>query len=206
MSSTRCISGTAPCTAFSHELIDSRPGQIVFEVTGKKAGQLFASEPGGHRWQRVPPTEKRGRRHTSTVTVAVLPLLPKDEAPEINEREIEWQATVGTGNGGQKRNKTANCVQMKHVPSGIAVRVEAGRSLHQNRETALRMIAARLHERERARARDARAHARKDQVGSGMRGDKIRTVRLQDHSVTDHRTGKKTSTARYLKGHIKDLA
>jgi peptide chain release factor 1 len=205
MSSMRFMSGTAPCTVFSHELIDSRPGQIVFEASGKNAGRLFAAEPGGHRWQRVPPTEKRGRRHTSTVTVAVLPLLPKDEAPEINERDIEWQATVGTGNGGQKRNKTANCVQMKHLPSGIAVRVEAGRSLHQNRETALRMITARLHEQERIRARSARASARKGQVGSGMRGDKVRTIRMQDHQVVDHRTGKKTSTGRYLKGHVADL-
>lgn len=195
---------TAHCTVFSLDPIDIRPGQITLEVSGKNAQRLFSHEPGGHRFQRVPPNEKRGRRHTSTVTVAVLPV-PAANTFVLDERDVEWQATVGSGNGGQNRNKLATCVQMRHKPTGVAVRVETERSQKQNRDTALRLLSAKLAERQQQTAQRRRADERREQVGTGMRGDKIRTVRMQDGSVVDHNTGKRTTTARYLKGNVDDL-
>lgn len=177
---------------------------LVAEVTGRKAGRLFRLEPGGHRWQRVPPTEKRGRRHTSTVTVAVLPLEEKISVA-IRERDLEWQMIRGSGNGGQKINKTSSCVRLRHVPTGIAVRVETERSQYQNRETALRWLSAKLADDETARQQNDRASWRRQQIGSGQRGDKVRTVQLQHGTVIDHRTGKRVKAGRYLKGHVAEL-
>lgn len=185
-------------------MLDQRPGLTVFEVEGKSAERLFAPEAGGHRWQRVPPTEKRGRKHTSTVTVAVL-AAEQDAAPQLDERDIEWQATVGSGPGGQHKNKTASCVVMTHKPTGLTVRIENERSQHRNRVSALRLLSARLAERERNSKNAERATTRREQVGSGERGDKIRTVRLQDDRVVDHRTGKRMKASRYLRGHVSEL-
>lgn len=186
------------------EILDERPGLIVAEVNGRHVGDLFRLEPGGHRWQRVPPTEKRGRRHTSTVTVAVLPVA-SDRGASISERDIEWKATLGSGNGGQARNKTSSCVQMKHKPTGISVRVESERSQLLNRESAFRLLSARIAELEQSGRAQERSSERRQQLGSGQRGDKIRTVRLQDDSVVDHQTGKRTSAGRYLRGFVDDL-
>lgn len=184
--------------------MDVRPGLIVAEINGRNAEKLFAHEAGGHRFQRVPPNEKRGRRHTSTVTVAVLPV-PDDGAASIRESDIEWQATKGSGPGGQARNKTSNCVQMRHVPTDISVRVETERSQYLNREAAFRLLAARIAEAERMRTVSERTEQRRRQIGSGERSDKIRTYRVQDGVVTDHRTGKKARYERITRGHLEDL-
>jgi peptide chain release factor 1 len=121
------------------------------------------------------------------------------------EREIEWQATRGSGKGGQARNKTSNAIIMKHVPTGVQVRVESERSQAQNREAALRLLSARLLAAETEKRDAAEASSRRTQIGTGQRGDKIRTIRTQDDSVVDHRTGKRTTVARYEKGFIEDL-
>lgn len=186
------------------EIVSERVGSMTLEVSGREAARLFASEPGGHRWQRVPPTERRGRRHTSTVTVAVLSATGRSNE-DISERDIEWQATRGSGAGGQARNKTSNCVRMKHVPTGISVRVESERSQTLNRETAFRMLAARVAEKSEQARGDAEARSRREQVGSGQRGDKIRTVRLQDDVVVDHRSGRRMSAARYRRGYLAEI-
>lgn len=161
-------------------------------------------EPGGHRFQRIPPTEKRGRRHTSTVTVAVLPISSSRDLT-IHERDIEWQATRGSGNGGQARNKTSSCVQMKHKPTGVSVRVESERSQLLNRESAFRLLSARIANAERSSRDESRSSERREQVGSGQRGDKIRTIRLQDDVAIDHRTNKKMSASRYMRGFIEEI-
>lgn len=146
----------------------------------------------------MPPTEKRGRVQTSTVTVAVL----DPDAPtrfKLNEADVDIQTTRGSGPGGQHRNKTDSCVVATHRPSGLTVRVDM-RSQHQSRSTALQILAARIAEAEEERARSARANDRKAQVGSGMRGDKIRTYRAQDDRVTDHRTNASWSLKTWLRG------
>jgi peptide chain release factor 1 len=157
----------------------------VLCVTGRGAAALFAGEPGGHRWQRVPPTEKRGRVQTSTVTVAVL-ATPARVDLAIREEDVDVETMRGSGAGGQHRNKTDSAVRARHRPTGIEVRCESERSQHRNRELALQVLAARVVDRDRAASDGARAADRRRQVGSGMRADKRRTIRVQDDQVTDH--------------------
>jgi peptide chain release factor 1 len=164
---------------------------------------VFAGEAGGHRWQRVPPTEKRGRVHTSTLTVAVL-AEPTAADGRLDPSDLEETFTGGGGKGGQHQNKRSTAVVLVHRPTGIRVRIES-RSQHANRRTVLEVMRARvaaLHG-ERGRARYNRERQR--QVGSGMRGDKVRTVRVRHRVVVDHRTGKRTSYRRYTRGYIADL-
>jgi len=161
---------------------------------------VFQNEPGGHRWQRIPPTEKRGRVHTSTVTVAVLPDMD-EKAVQVDTGDLRWRTTKGSGPGGQNRNKRENCVVLTHTPTGITVRVDS-KSQAQNREEALRILTQRLRDRRRSDASRARSKDRQGQVGSGMRGDKIRTIRVRDRIVTDHRTGRKISLRKYLRGEL----
>ena len=174
-------------------------------MIGEGAAEAFEFESGGHRWQRVPPNEKRGRRHTSTVTVSVIPTNLPDAEVLLQDHEVEWWATRGTGAGGQARNKTSNCVMMKHIETGIQVRVETSRSQWQNRQSAKRLLAARLMDEAMEQFLGDQNRIRKLHVGRGKRGDKIRTIRMQDDTVTDHRTGRKMSAAKYLKGEIGDL-
>ena len=189
-------------------MIESRPGLIVFRASstpqsppGTGAAATFRDEPGGHRWQHVPATEKRGRVQTSTITVAILPVPDVTNTKVVlQERDLEWQACRGSGAGGQHRNVTASAVQLRHVPSGLTVRCENERSQHQNLQVAKSVLRARLWELERARVSGERAGDRKAQVGSGMRGDKRRTIRVQDGQVVDHVTGRKWEFKRYARG------
>lgn len=137
--------------------------------------------------------------HTSTVTVAVLPEVDPQEF-RLNESELEETTTKGSGPGGQHRNKTESAVVLKHKPTGTTVRVEAERSQHRNRDLARKLLAAKLSELDRQRAAGARAEDRKRQVGSGMRGDKRRTIRYQDGQVNDHVTGRTWRLKDYLRG------
>jgi len=168
-------------------------------VSGKGAKAAFAQESGGHRFQRVPPNDKRGRVQTSTVTVAVLEE-PKEHDLRIDPKDIEWQTCRGSGAGGQHRNVTETAVQMTHLPTGIRVRVENERSQSMNRETAMRVLRARIFESRQKAATEERANSRRSQVGSGMRGDKIRTIRAQDGQVTDHRSNHQIRYKDYIRG------
>ena len=169
-------------------------------MSGAGAEKLFSGESGGHRWQRVPPTEKRGRVHTSTVTVAVM-AEPRAGELVIDPNDIDEQFVRGTGAGGQKRNKTSSTVVLTHRPSGVRVRID-GRSREQNRKTAMEILRARLAEARRTEREDARNRERAAKVGSGMRGDKVRTIRVAADQVVDHRRGKRTSYKRYARGEI----
>jgi peptide chain release factor 1 len=184
---------------FELEITEARRGLLIFRAVGARAEPAFRDEPGGHRWQRVPPNERFGRVHTSTITVAVLPE-PSDAEVRITERELEWSECKGTGAGGQKRNKTNSTVLLKHLPTGLQVRCETARSLQFNRATALGLLRARLWAEEQARLDGARADDRRRQIGSGMRGDKRRTIRCQDGVVTDHVTGRRWELKSYLRG------
>jgi peptide chain release factor 1 len=189
--------------AFSLELLNERPGFVCVRIIGKNAGKLFQHESGGHRWQRVPPTERRGRVHTSTITVVILPEAQQADI-QIDKRDLEWKTTRSGGPGGQHMQKNDTAVILKHKPSGTTIRCES-RSQAQNKEDALAILRSKLLARERESQYQFRRNERKKQAGSGMRGDKIRTIRLQDDLVTDHRTNKKMSTKKYLRGQLEDL-
>ena len=177
---------------------------MVFSVSGKGSNQLFESETGGHRWQRIPPNEKRGRVHTSTITVAVLPI-DTYSSVKINYDELDIQTCRGSGAGGQHRNKTETAVVITHIPTGLVVRCENERSQHQNKAQAIETLQARLLELQRSKDKNSRDALRKDQVGSGQRGDKTFTIAVQRDQVTNHYTGKSTTYKRYSRGHFEDL-
>lgn len=184
--------------------MEIRPGLLIASVSGRNAEQLFAHESGGHRWQRVPKTEKRGRVHTSTVTVVVL-AEPDSSELTIDRRDLEEKFTRGSGAGGQHRNKTDTAVQLRHKPTGLAVRAEKGRSQTDNRATALRLLRAKLEDAQQRSEADERDRERRNQAGSGQRGDKIRTIALQRDRVVDHRSGKSCSAREYLRGRLRLL-
>jgi peptide chain release factor 1 len=160
---------------------------------------LFANEAGGHRWQRVPPTEKKERVQTSTITVAVMPE-PDDKEFKIDEADLEWSTTRGSGAGGQNRNKVETVAVVKHLPTGVTVRAESERSQHRNKICAMRILRAKLQEMHSSSIHAAEAKERKDQIGSGQRGDKRRTIRVKDGQVKDHVTGRSWDYKKYVTG------
>lgn len=185
-------------SVFDSEVLANQPGLIILQFKGKGAKSLFKDEAGGHRWQRIPPTEKKGRVHTSTVTVAVLD--PEEEQKyHLNEDEIDIKTSRGSGKGGQHRNKTDSCVTATHKPTGMSVRIDM-KSQHQSKATALKILASRVGSSIARENANDREKLRKNQVGSGMRGDKIRTYRTQDDRVTDHRTNNTWKLSKWMKG------
>lgn len=189
---------------FNLAILDDRPGMLTFRASGKDADRIFQNEAGGHRWQRIPPNEKRGRVHTSTVTVACLSE-PTEVEVRLDPRDLTEKTCRGSGAGGQHRNKTDSAVILTHAPTGLVVRCETERSQHANRDNAMRLLRARIYAQEHEIASRARAQDRKRQVGSGMRADKIRTVALQRNQVTDHRSGCQIPAKEYLRGELERL-
>lgn len=198
------MQNSAPETAFDIDIVESRGGFIRCRIKGKNAKKHLKNEPGVHRWQRVPPTEKRGRVHTSTITVAILPE-EEEIKVSIDERDIEWKAFRGSGPGGQHRNKTDSAVLLHHIPTGIKIRSESERSQKQNKDTAIALLTERIYTEKKDAYDKNRSNIKKGQVGDGMRGDKKRTVRLQDDIVIDHESGRKISAKKYLKGELEEL-
>lgn len=182
-----------------------RPGYVCIKVTGDGAARTFVNEPGGHRWQRIPPTEKRGRVQTSTITVAVLEEVPGIKV-DIPAGDIEMSIARGSGKGGQHRNVTDSAVQVKHIPTGIIVRCESERSQHQNKEQAMSVLRQRIHQRVTSKVVGDVNDNRRGQVGSGMRGDKVRTIRVRDDMVVNHLNGRRMSYRKYSQGFIEELA
>jgi len=133
------------------------------------------------------------------VTVVVLPI-PSQEKLKLAERDIRWTACRGSGAGGQKRNKTESAVQVTHIPTGLSVRCESERSQHQNKANAIAILMARLQAQQKASRAQERDASRREQAGSGMRGDKRRTIRVRDGIVTDHVLGRRWQLTAYLRG------
>ncbi len=161
----------------------------VIKVDGKGAFEMFKYEAGVHRVQRIPVTEKRGRVHTSTATVSVLPEL-EDIDLHINPEDIDFEAFRSGGHGGQNVNKVSTAVRLKHMPTGIVVTCQTQRFQAQNRELALEMLRAKLWEQEVEKQHGEISSLKATQVGRGMRAEKIRTYNFPQDRLTDHRMNK----------------
>ena len=162
--------------------------EISFMITGKGAYSRLKFESGVHRVQRVPDTEASGRIHTSTATVAVLPVV-EDVEIEINPSDIKMEVFRSSGAGGQHINKTSSAVRLIHEPTGIVVECQTERSQFQNKDNAMRMLKTKLYDMEKQKQDSEVRNARKSQVGSGDRSEKIRTYNYPQGRITDHRIG-----------------
>jgi len=176
-------------------------GYHAFAFSGKDVIKVFENEIGTHTWQRVPPTEKKGRMQTSSITVA---FLEKDEYElvDIHESEVDIIFTRGTGSGGQHKNKTSSCVVMTHLATGIKCVVD-GRDQHKNKRAAFKEMAIRVNHFYKTGHNLESADLRRDQIGVvGGRGDKRRSYRVKDSMVIDHVSGKTAKLKDILRGKI----
>ena len=184
----------AESLGYKYELIEAMDAEaggyslISFVVKGAEPFRHFKFESGAHRVQRVPKTETQGRIHTSTATVLVLADV-EDEEIDIDPNDLEIDTMRSSGAGGQHVNKTDSAVRIVHKPTGIAVKCQDGRSQHDNKDKAMRLIRARVYEEHQRRIQAERHGERQSKVGTGDRSEKIRTYNYPQNRVSDHRIG-----------------
>jgi peptide chain release factor 1 len=177
-------------------VVDFTPGTLggyktfIAEIEGEGAYAALKQESGVHRVQRIPKTEKAGRVHTSTASVAILPIVEPKEV-EIKDDDIEVSFSRAGGPGGQNVNKVESAVRILHKPTGIVVSCRTERHQHANREKAMEILRAKLYEERIRQAVGSVAELRREQIGSMERAEKIRTYNFPSNRITDHRLGKK---------------
>lgn len=175
---------------------------MVLKIEGDDL-ENWHKEAGGHRIQRVPPTERRGRTHTSTVTVAVM-VESNSIDIKIDDCDLEVNWFSGTGPGGQNRNKVMASCRVRHIPTGITATAQT-RSRSNSLEQARNELVRRLKEQTENQHKVQERHQRLTQVGSGQRGDKIRTIQFQNDQAVDHRNGKRITAQQYMRGQMNML-
>ncbi len=193
------------------EVIESRPTglggfkEIIVSIQGRGAYSRLKYESGVHRVQRVPVTETSGRIHTSAATVAVLPEAEEVDV-RIDDKDLKVDTYRASGAGGQHVNKVSSAVRITHIPTGIVVQCQDERSQHKNREKAMRILRSRLYELKMGEQEKEISEARKAQVGSGDRSERIRTYNFPQNRVTDHRIGLTIKKlAQVLEGNLDEI-
>jgi len=177
---------------------------LTLQVKGRECYAKLQHESGVHRVQRVPSTERYGRIHTSTATVAVLPKIPEEEV-KINPNDLDWQFYRASSQGGQNVQKVNTAVRLIHKPTNIVVTSQTQRYQEQNRKMALEILRARVWEQEQKKKHSKINQERKQAVGRGMRSEKIRTYNYPQNRVTDHRIKKKFRLEDIVEGKLEKL-
>lgn len=187
------------------ELLDSRPGKRSLLVSGAAAWKAFKNESGKHCIQRIPDNQRRAKPQTSIVAVAITPMIRREEI-RLDWKDIEESIQNGSGPGGQKRNRTLSCVQLKHNPSGLIVRIDTERSQHQNRAMAVAVLASRLQALQDAETQTAQSQSRQEQMRGGTRSGKMRTYNFIKGRITDHNLNRTTQAVdEFMKGNLHNL-